>query len=145
MWNNKLIIMTPHHHELSDQDGQIVAEDATLSFWKPTPAEIQCLIAGGSVGVIETDEDISVIAVMPKETDYHNTPLTFEHAKELLEISMRHGRELEAICKAMATLIASRMKDDKAARELIDRLLDATARPKVIMAKPAALPPNYDN
>ena len=137
--------MTLHHHELSDEDGQIATADATLSFWKPSPAELQCLIAGGSVGVIETDEDLSVIAVMPKKTDYMETPLTLEHAKELLQISMRNGRELEAICKAMATLIASNVKDSTTARELIDRLLDATARPKVIAKQPAQLPPHYPN
>lgn len=137
--------MTLHHHELSEEDGKIVAADATLSFWKPSPAELQCLIAGGSVGVVETDEDLSVIAVMPKQTDYMETPLTLEHAKELLQISMRHSRELEAICKAMATLIASSVKDSATARELIDRLLDATARPKVVMKQPAQLPQHFPN
>jgi len=124
--------MTPHIHPTCTDENFIVTDKESISFWTPSPAEIQCLIAGGSIAVKCTDDEQWVFAVAPEDTSYYQTARTPEDAMQLLPIAMRHGVELKELLNEFATLLAKKLPQDPAVNDLINRFIDMTAQPKTV-------------
>ena len=124
--------MTPHIHPTCTDENFIVTDKENISFWMPSPAEIQCLIAGGSIAVKCTDDEQHVFAVTPEDLSYYQTARTPEDAMQLLPIAMRHGLELKILLHDFATLLAQKLPNDPAVNDLINQFIDMTAQPKTV-------------
>jgi|Laugresbdmm110dd_1035094.scaffolds.fasta_scaffold86289_1 hypothetical protein len=124
--------MTPYISTHCNKGNLIITDDEVVSLWTPSPAELQCLIAGGSLGVKISKAEQEVFTLMPDDKSYYTQAKSPEHAMELLPISMRHSSDLTNIIKKALVFLAEKLPNEERTTLILNEFLDLTAQPNII-------------